>query len=282
MSFDELIRINSKPMDIIPSGALKEGAPKNRIEAILFDVYGTLFISGAGDISIAKRGSEQNMSRLDDLLRKYSLEKTPLTLLNEFFDEIEQSKDKLRNQGIDYPEVDIENIWKNVTGFEDKRVIKRFAIEYELIVNPVCPMPYTEELLSCCKKKRIPMGIISNAQFYTPCLFSSLLGVNLEGLGFVEEFVFFSYVHGYCKPAPFLFEMAAKNIEKSGMPRGNALYVGNDMLKDIYPAQKTGFQTALFAGDERSLNMREGDERVMGVSPDLVITDLSQILEFLD
>ncbi len=282
MSFDELIRINSKPMDIIPSGALKEGAPKNRIEAILFDVYGTLFISGAGDISIAKRGSEQNMSRLDDLLRKYSLEKTPLTLLNEFFDEIEQSKDKLRNQGIDYPEVDIENIWKNVTGFEDKRVIKRFAIEYELIVNPVCPMPHTEELLSCCKKKRIPMGIISNAQFYTPCLFSSLLGVNLEGLGFVEEFVFFSYVYGYCKPAPFLFEMASTNIEKSGIPRGNALYVGNDMLKDIYPAQKTGFQTALFAGDERSFNMREGDERVMGVSPDLVITDLSQILEFLD
>jgi len=282
MSFEELIRKNSETIDIIPTEAIPKGSPKSRIEVILFDVYGTLFISGAGNVSIAKRESEQNISKLDDLLRKYNLEKTPSTLLNEYSDEMEQSKDKLRNQGIDYPEVDIENIWKNVTGFEDKRVIKRFAIEYELIVNPVCPMPHTEELLSCCKRKRIPMGIISNAQFYTPYFFSSLLGVNLEGLGFVEEFVFFSYVHGYCKPSLFLFEMAANNIEKAGMPRRNALYVGNDILKDIYPAQKTGFQTALFAGDGRSLNVREGDERIRGVSPDLVITDLSQILEFLD
>jgi len=282
MSFEELIRKNSETIDIIPTEAIPKGSPKSRIEVILFDVYGTLFISGAGNVSIAKRESEQNISKLDDLLRKYNLEKTPSTLLNEYSDEMEQSKYKLRIQGIDYPEVDIENIWKNVTGFEDKRVIKRFAIEYELIVNPVCPMPHTEELLSCCKRKRIPMGIISNAQFYTPYFFSSLLGVNLEGLGFVEEFVFFSYVHGYCKPSLFLFEMAANNIEKAGMPRRNALYVGNDIFKDIYPAQKTGFQTALFAGDGRSLNVREGDERIRGVSPDLVITDLSQILEFLD
>ncbi len=282
MSFEELIRKNSESIDIIPTEAIPKGSPKSRIEVILFDVYGTLFISGAGDIGIAKRESGQNRSKLDDLLRKYSLEKTPRTLLNEYFNEIEQRKDKLRNQGIDYPEVDIENVWKNVTGFEDKCTIKKFAIEFELIVNPVCPMPHTEELLSCCKKKRIPMGIISNAQFYTPYLFSSLLDVNLEGLGFVEEFVYFSYVHGYCKPSLFLFEMAAKNVEKSGIPRGNTLYVGNDMLKDICPAQKTGFQTALFAGDGRSLNMRDGDERVRGVSPDLVITDLSQIPEFFD
>lgn len=282
MFFEELIRKNSESIDIIPTEILPKGSPQNRIEVVLFDVYGTLFISGAGDISIAKRESEQNVSKLESLLRKYNLEKTPVTLLNEFFYEVEKSKDRMRNQGIDYPEVDVEDVWETVTGFENRRLIKKFAIEYELVINPVWPMPHAEELFYRCKNRVIPMGIISNAQFYTPYLFPSLLGLNLEDLGFVENFVFFSYAYGYCKPSLFLFEMAANNIEKSYIPRGNVLYVGNDMLKDIYPARKTGFQTALFAGDKRSLNMRKGDERVRGISPDLVITDLSQILGFLD
>ena len=281
MSFQELIRKNTKSISIIPTDAIPEGVPKDSIEVVLFDIYGTLFISGAGDISIAKRESEQNISKLDDLLRKYKLEKTSAELLDELFYEIEQSKEMLRRRGIDYPEVDIEKIWETVTGFKDRLMIKRFAIEYELIVNPVWPMPHVKELLCQCKERAILMGIISNAQFYTPYLFPSLLGRDLEDMGFAKELMFFSYVHGYCKPSLVLFEMAARNIEKVYIPREKVLYVGNDMLKDIYPAKKTGFQAALFAGDARSLNIRKDDERVRGISPDLIITDLSQMLKFL-
>jgi len=46
------------------------------------------------------------------------------------------------------------------------------------------------------------------------------------------------------------------------------------MLNDIQPSGELGFRTALFAGDERSLRLREGDRRVENVSPDLIITDL--------
>jgi putative hydrolase of the HAD superfamily len=59
------------------------------------------------------------------------------------------------------------------------------------------------------------------------------------------------------------------------------LFIGNDMLKDIYASSQVGFKTALFAGDKRSLRLRDDDERTAGLKPDYVITELSQILEIV-
>jgi putative hydrolase of the HAD superfamily len=56
--------------------------------------------------------------------------------------------------------------------------------------------------------------------------------------------------------------------------------VGNDMLKDIWPAARLGCKTALFAGDRRSLRLREDDERCRELEPDLVVDDLSQLAQF--
>jgi putative hydrolase of the HAD superfamily len=55
--------------------------------------------------------------------------------------------------------------------------------------------------------------------------------------------------------------------------------VGNDIFNDILPAAAEGFQTALFAGDRRSLRLRSEDARCAGVQPDLVITDWRQIIQ---
>ena len=49
------------------------------------------------------------------------------------------------------------------------------------------------------------------------------------------------------------------------------------MLNDIYPAAMCGMNTALFAGDARSLRLREDHPDCQGLSADLVITDLRQI-----
>jgi putative hydrolase of the HAD superfamily len=59
------------------------------------------------------------------------------------------------------------------------------------------------------------------------------------------------------------------------------LFVGNDRLKDIYPAHRVGMKTCLFAGDQRSLRLREDDERVQGLEPDFIIDDLQQLLDIV-
>ena len=123
------------------------------------------------------------------------------------------------------------------------------------------------------------MGIVSNAQFFTPALFSALLGGDLAGLGFHPRLLFYSYRCGRAKPGRFLFERSREALAAVGVTAGEVLYIGNDMLNDVRPAGEVGFRTALFAGDERSLRRRNGDRRVAGVVPDLVLTDLDQLTQ---
>ena len=70
-------------------------------------------------------------------------------------------------------------------------------------------------------------------------------------------------------------------MKRRGIAPAQVLLVGNDMLNDVLPAWKTGMRTALFAGDERSLRLREGDPRLDVFGPDLVLTDLGQLPEGL-
>ena len=49
-----------------------------------------------------------------------------------------------------------------------------------------------------------------------------------------------------------------------GFPAERVLFVGNDMLNDVAAAAAVGLRTALFAGDQRSLRLREKDPRPGG------------------
>ncbi len=246
----------------------------------MFDVYGTLFISASGDIGLVQKESK-NTWKLQQMLRKFKIKATVESLLVDFFDAIKKEHDNLRQSGIDHPEVKIEEIWNQVLGNDDLDHAKAFAVEFELIANPVYPMPHVKELLSGCRKKKRSLGIISNAQFYTPLLFELFFDAGLSDLGFDPELIFFSYQHQHAKPSFFLFERAVDQLESKSIPNEAVLYLGNDMLNDIFPAHSVGFKTALFAGDARSLRLREDDPRCQGVSPDLVITDLIQVLDHL-
>ena len=50
------------------------------------------------------------------------------------------------------------------------------------------------------------------------------------------------------------------------------------MLNDILPAAQVGFRTALCAADQRSLRLREDDSRVSQTVPDIVVTNLEEVI----
>ena len=54
----------------------------------MFDIYGTLFISAAGDISFAKKTSPE-ARKLKRLLQKFNIRKTPRDLIAELIRAIE-------------------------------------------------------------------------------------------------------------------------------------------------------------------------------------------------
>ena len=142
-------------------------------------------------------------------------------------------------------------------------------------------MPNLEKMLSACRQRNKLMGIISNAQFYTSYLFNWFLDSDLKGLGFDPELIIYSFHYAVAKPSPMLFHIAAKKLKAKNILPSSVLYLGNDMLNDIYPAKCIGFQTALFAGDKRSLRLRSDDSRCKNLNADLVITDLDQLISLI-
>jgi putative hydrolase of the HAD superfamily len=191
--------------------------------------------------------------------------------------------------GIEYPEVEIRDVWGAVIGraahagiidvHQGRSDIERFTIEYECSANPFWPMPGAFEVIEALRSSTLDMGIVSNAQFYTPLAMEALFGSSLESLGFAPRFCIFSFECGRAKPGTDLFVRVLENLAKDGISPAQALYVGNDMLKDIWPASRLGMKTCLFAGDRRSLRLRQSDPRCEELRPDVVITRMTQLLK---
>jgi putative hydrolase of the HAD superfamily len=141
-------------------------------------------------------------------------------------------------------------------------------------------MPGCEAAIEALRSDLV-LGIVSNAQFFTPLLFPALLGKSLAELGFSPEMQYFSYRYRYAKPSPRLFRQALETLSQRKIPPDQTVYIGNDMLNDIRVPASLGIRTVLFAGDLRSLRWRDDDPRVGACRPDAVITDLAQLPDCL-
>jgi len=274
-----LARVHIPPLEPLPTGLAPRGGLAVPLQSVLFDIYGTLLISGSGDVGTSTQ-ADAGDERLQRMLLDFGVDRAPASVLNDFHAAIEARHRKLRARGVDHPEVRIDRIWASVLGFEDITVCRRFALAFELLCNPVFPMPGLTRLMEKGRAS-LPMGIISNAQFYTPLLFRKFFDASLEDLGFSRDLTIFSFELECAKPSDYLFRVAKRRLNRRAIDPEKTLYVGNDMLNDILPAARAGFKTALFAGDRRSLRLRKDDARCRGLKPDMVITELEQLMDYL-
>jgi putative hydrolase of the HAD superfamily len=271
----------------ILSGAEPVLAPLGGLRAVLFDLYGTLFISGSGEVGTVAAPCDEAM---DAALRAVGLPPAgPLDgAVETLFATIREFHARDRARGIDYPEMQVAEVWRAVLGrLAAEGVVEadgveavdrqRLAVEYEARANPCWPMPGLDACLAALDAKGFLRGIVSNAQFYTPALFPALLGRSAEQCGFDPQLQFYSYRYGRAKPGTALFEAASAALGRRGIQPDEVLYLGNDMLNDVLPARRVGFRAALFAGDARSLRWRHGEPELGGVAPELVLTSLAQL-----
>lgn len=304
MTFDDMFHRYIVPLDPIPTGLKPSGSPRHPVKAVLFDVYGTLLISASGDLGgIRDTGdtgdlvdtgdagdaeeapgtgeNAESRKSIASLLADFGLSLSSEYVIKTYVRTVGTVHERLKNRGMDFPEVQIDHIWRRILGFKDITVARTFALGFELIINPVYPMPGLSDMLAWTNRCGLKKGIISNAQFYTPLMIAHFCGNRPEGMRFDPSLLIYSYQVGVAKPSTKLFGAAAETLATQGIPPENVLFMGNDILNDIFPAKLQGFQTALFAGDKRSLRLREEDPCCPDVKPDMIITALSQIPEFI-
>jgi len=267
------------PLSPIPTHIKPSSNVEGPFQCVLFDVYGTLFVSDAGDIHSIELTPDKE-SKIDHLLSRYQITRDANSILKEYNETISKRHTFLKSNGIDVPEIRIDEIWMDITKLSRDTVLD-FATEFELITTHVSPMPNLERLITACRTSGRRMGIISNAQFYTEYLFHWFLGSNPVGLGFHEELIFYSYISGHAKPSPHMFQSASTRLKDMGITENSVLYMGNDMLNDIFTAKKVGFKTALFAGDARSLKLRKDEPDCENIYPDMIVTDLIQLIQYV-
>lgn len=288
---DNLVELQPIPTDFCPN--LKTTSPP---KAVIFDIYGTLIISSSGDIdqaSMSKQSMKEAMNaggfekNLTNSVYSFLLEQLPL--------KIKSNHRELKAKGHPFPDVDIFKVWNEMfEEAENAALLKRKGTEsladvifiFELLSNKVFPMPDMKEVLLALKEKNIPLGIVSNAQFYTPIIMNYFLtgefSTEQEIDLFDPELCVYSYKELRAKPDVKLFNKINSSLaNKYNLEPSDAIFVGNDMLKDVYTATNSGLRTVLFSGDERSLRLREDDQRVKGMFPEFFINELKQILEIV-
>jgi putative hydrolase of the HAD superfamily len=282
------IREHSRPLEPVPTGEAKRVQKIAGVWAVVFDIYGTLFISGSGDISLAE--NEDRSPAIMEALTTAGFEvlDREAAWSGAFMQTLQRFRKERQDMGIAYPEVHIEEVWKAfvsaarkagwLSGTGDLRLA---IVDHECRVNPCWPMPGLDATLERLTHKGLRLGIVSNAQFYTPLLFPALIGKPHTAYAFESKFSVWSWREREGKPSTALYQKLKDKLEADGIMPEETLYIGNDLRNDIWPAQQLGFQTVLFAGDKRSLRWRKDDPDCRGIQPDFVITELSQIFEIL-
>ena len=290
---------NTEKLEPVPTSFCPnlKNESKQAIKAVIFDIYGTLLISSSGDIDQATLSKEHMRTAMEaggfDL--KNCKAETCSFLLEQLQEKIAEQHKELRSKGHPFPDVDIFKVWKAMfREAENKGLLKLNGNEswtdtiivFELLSNRVYPMPGMKEVLLAIRNKGIPLGIVSNAQFYTPIIMNYFLtgefSTRQEIEYFEEDLSVYSFKELRAKPDTALFNKFLPNLEQHYDIRASeAIFVGNDMLKDVYTASNAGVRTVLFAGDERSLRLREDDVRVKGLFPDFIINQLAQLTDII-
>ena len=126
--------------------------------------------------------------------------------------------------------------------------------------------PHVREVLDVLRE-RYPLALVTDAQ-------SAYARGELHKVGLLDYFdpIIVSGDHGFRKPDRRLFQLA---LDGMAVAAQHALYVGNDMHRDIFGARQAGMATVMFDSDQGTKVYRD-------CVPDYAITDFRDLLKILD
>lgn len=274
------------------------------IRAVIFDVYGTL-------INYWKPGFEDKQSRTEALkgsfkeiidrfgmkqiLEEINPNETPEKTLSDFYHGlIALNHEKASAKGNEFPEVKIEEIWSIILMILKRRGYKfteyydgsqsefarYLAFTYNFYSLGRQLYPGVVSALEELKEKNIALGILSNAQFYTPIDLTLMIrdqsGGKYDDMTelFDVDLTFFSYEYGVAKPEKLLFRRLYDALYEYHILPSQTVIAGNDLLLDVKPAQEIGMRTAFFCGDSSVAFMHDLEGKVI---PDVTFSQWEEL-----
>jgi putative hydrolase of the HAD superfamily len=239
------------------------------VHAVAFDVNGTLV-----DI-LTEDGTQQIFRSAAHFLTYQGIHLHRHEIRDLYF---EIMQDQQATSPEEHPEFDAVGIWQTIidrrmTGYaralpaEKLHQMPLFLAEMSrgIARHRLRLYPYVREVLDILRP-RFPLAVVTDGQ-------SAHARGELDKVGLIDYFdpIVISSDHGYRKPDRRLFQLA---VDGMGVAAENALYVGNDMYRDIFGAREAGMRTVMFDSDQ-------GRKTHLDCSPNHTITDFRDLLTIL-
>lgn len=242
------------------------------IKAILFDLNGTLI-----DI-LTDEGMEEIYRAVSHFLTYQGIDLHRDEVRDQYYRIME---DQVKSRGEEHPEFEAVALWREFLerNLESVRrppraklqTLPRFLAEmYRGISRHRLGLyPDVKSVLEELKP-RFSLAVVSDGQSAW-----ALPEMRATGIDGYFDSIVLSSDHGFRKPDPRLFQAALDGV---GAEPKEALFVGNDMYRDVFGARRLGIKTVFFASNQ-------GRRHMEGVEPDYIIyrfAELRQAVRFFE
>lgn len=202
---------------------------------------------------------------------------------------------KLTTGGDKFPEFAVERAWEDIlkklrdytfdvlTYGSLNEFARKIAYFFQASIQGAGVYPGAAETTRMLTEGARPQGLLADGQCFTfgqlkRCLKQQEEDFDANAI-FPAALRIISFDKKARKPSDTLFKAAVQALAAKGIPPDQTLHVGSSLSRDIAPAKKHGFRTALFAGDKASLSATPEQLKDPAHRPDVMLTELSQVLE---
>ncbi|HEV3440224.1 MAG TPA: HAD hydrolase-like protein, partial [Gemmata sp.] len=276
------------------------------VKAVFWTVYGTLVAIPQGELQFEHPQDFVTDAALDKLIKEFKMWNsmsrkpgTPSAYMKELYRKALTTLQMAGSGGEKYPEVQVERVWDDIvkklfqkdyqfdmlTYGSMNEYVKKIAYFYHASIQGVGAYPGAVDALRLVADRGVFQGILADGQCFTSgqlqrCLKQQDSSFEMD-VAIPSTLRIISAEKKAKKPSETLFKAAAQAGAGKGIDPGEILHVGSNLARDIAPAKKHGFRTALFAGDKNSLTATPEQLKDAAFRPDVLLTELPQILEVI-
>jgi FMN phosphatase YigB (HAD superfamily) len=274
------------------------------VKAVFWTAYGTLLAIPHGELRFEHEHDFVTDAALDKTIQEFKMWQSmsrkpgaPAEYMRELFKKALTTL-KLAGSGTEkYPEVQGERVWDDIVKklmqkeykFDASlygslnEYVRKVAYFYHASIQGVGAYPGAADTIRMLAERGITNGLLADGQVFTPAQLHKCLREQDPTFDVAAAFPpalrVISSEKKARKPSDTLFKAAADALAARGLTPADALHVGSNLARDIAPAKRHGFRTALFAGDKGSLVATPEQLKDPSHRPDVLVTELPQLFD---
>jgi FMN phosphatase YigB (HAD superfamily) len=277
------------------------------VKGVFWTVYGTLVAIPHGELQFEHTDEFVMDAALDKVIKEFKMWNSmsrkpgaPSAYLKEMYRKALTVLQMTGSGGEKHPEIQVERVWEDIVKKLQQKeyafdagtygslddFAKKIAYFFHASIQGTGAYPGAAAALRLTAERGVAQGLLTDGQCFTPgqlrrCLRRQEPDFEPDG-AILSTLRVVSSDKKARKPSEALFKAAAQAAGTRGISPGEVLHVGSSLARDVAPAKKVGFRTALYAGDRNSLSATPEQLKDPATRPDVLLTELPQILEVID